>query len=125
MEARVPWYLTLKLLLTILMVILLNTSHHGVTAVTISLTKGNDSTTVICTGKCLVDDQYADLELLMMGSEISRRLQGITFTQNSGIRNRAYTCGRPAPTCGGPATGAPKGENCDSNGYNRACHQFQ
>ncbi|KAF3444882.1 hypothetical protein FNV43_RR14575 [Rhamnella rubrinervis] len=127
MEASVPRHLALKLLVTtILMVILLNTSRRGATAFTVSLTKGNDTAaTSICTGTCLVDHQQAELELLMMGSETNRRLQGpIQYTKDTGIRNKAYTCARPVPTCAGPATGAPKGENCYADTYNRNCHKF-
>lgn len=121
MEITVTRQLFLTVIVTTMMVSLLHSSHCRATA-TISW-NGNETKTSMCKGNCLIADQYSELELLM-DSEASRRiLADGYYTDSSESANTAASCGRPYPTCGGPGTGAPIGENCDASSFNRNCHQ--
>ena len=118
----------LKLLVTTMMVILLLLTSHRGAAVhgAISLMEGNGTATtnIICTGECLVADQYAELELYMMAYETSRILQGPRRITPPilAARNHVSCARRSWPSCAGLRTRAPPGENCNTNArYNRLC----
>ncbi|KAF3444894.1 hypothetical protein FNV43_RR14587 [Rhamnella rubrinervis] len=102
----------LKLLvMTIMVILLLLTSHCGAAAAhgTISSMEGNGTTTIDI---ILVSDQYADLGF--------RRPNPISLnTANPRFR---YTCGVGRyPPCLGLRTNSRNGERCDV--YKRDCHQ--